>query len=39
MLFGRFRAWLMVIAFVVILAGVLFGYDRGVIAGAHVDLD
>ena len=29
----------MMVAFVVILAGVLFGYDRRVIAGAHVDLD
>ena len=34
MLFGRFRTWLMMVAFVTILAGVLFGYDQGVIAGA-----
>ena len=34
MLFGRFRTWLVMVAFVVILAGVLFGYDQGVIAGA-----
>jgi len=34
MLFGRFRTWLVMVAFVTILAGVLFGYDQGVIAGA-----
>ena len=34
MLFGRFRTWLAMVAFVVILAGVLFGYDQGVISGA-----
>ena len=34
MLFGRFRTWLAMVAFVTILAGVLFGYDQGVIAGA-----
>ena len=34
MLFGRFRTWLVMVAFVIILAGVLFGYDQGVIAGA-----
>src|SRR5215468_5720140 len=34
MLFGRWRFWLAMLAFVVILAGVLFGYDQGVISGA-----
>jgi len=34
MFFGRIRTWLMMVAFVTILAGVLFGYDQGVIAGA-----
>jgi sugar porter (SP) family MFS transporter len=34
LLFGRFRAWLVMVAVVVILAGMLFGYDQGVIAGA-----
>jgi len=34
MLFGRIRTWLMMVAFVTVLAGVLFGYDQGVIAGA-----
>jgi sugar porter (SP) family MFS transporter len=34
MLFGRFRTWLVMVGVVVILAGVLFGYDQGVIAGA-----
>lgn len=34
MLFGRFRTWLVVVGLVVILAGLLFGYDQGVIAGA-----
>ena len=33
MLFGRFRMWLVMVAAVVILAGLLFGYDQGVIAG------
>jgi len=32
MLSGRFRAWLAMVAFVTILARVLFGYDQGVIA-------
>jgi sugar porter (SP) family MFS transporter len=34
MLFGRYRTWLLMVGFVVILAGLLFGYDQGVIAGA-----
>ena len=34
MLFGRFRTWLVMVAVVVILCGMLFGYDQGVIAGA-----
>jgi sugar porter (SP) family MFS transporter len=34
MLFRRFRTWLVMVGFVVILAGLLFGYDQGVIAGA-----
>jgi sugar porter (SP) family MFS transporter len=34
LLFGRFRTWLVMVAVVVILTGVLFGYDQGVIAGA-----
>src|SRR5580765_4145265 len=34
MLFGRFRTWLVMVAAVVILAGLLFGYDQGVISGA-----
>src|SRR4029078_6484069 len=34
MLFGRFRTWLAMVAFVTVLAGVLFGYDQGVISGA-----
>ena len=34
MVFGRFRLWLAMVAVVIVLAGVLFGYDQGVIAGA-----
>ena len=34
LLFGRFRTWLVMVGVIVILAGVLFGYDQGVIAGA-----
>jgi sugar porter (SP) family MFS transporter len=34
LLFGRFRTWLVMVAVVVILAGMLFGYDQGVISGA-----
>jgi MFS family permease len=34
MLFGRFRTWLVMVAVVVILCGMLFGYDQGVISGA-----
>jgi len=34
MLFGRFRTWLIMVGLVVILSGLLFGYDQGVIAGA-----
>ena len=33
MLFGRFRTWLIMVGLVVILSGLLFGYDQGVIAG------
>ena len=33
-LFRRFRKWLAMVAFITILAGVLFGYGQGVIAGA-----
>ena len=34
LIFGRFRFWLFMVGLVVILTGVLFGYDRGVISGA-----
>jgi sugar porter (SP) family MFS transporter len=38
MLFGRWRFWLSMVAAVVILAGLLFGYDQGVISGAIGDI-
>src|SRR5215472_17797294 len=34
LIFGRFRFWLFMVGLVVILTGVLFGYDQGVISGA-----
>ncbi len=34
LLFGRFRPWMAMVAVVTILAGLLFGYDQGVISGA-----
>jgi sugar porter (SP) family MFS transporter len=34
MLFGRYRFWLFMVGVVVILTGLLFGYDQGVISGA-----
>jgi MFS transporter, SP family, galactose:H+ symporter len=34
MLSGRFRTWLIMVGVVVILPGLPFGYDQGVIAGA-----
>jgi sugar porter (SP) family MFS transporter len=38
MVFGRFRLWLCMVTVVVVLAGVLFGYDQGVISGALDDI-
>jgi len=34
LIFGRFRFWLFMVGVVVILTGLLFGYDQGVISGA-----
>jgi MFS transporter, SP family, galactose:H+ symporter len=34
LIFGRFRFWLFMVGLVVILTGMLFGYDQGVISGA-----
>ncbi|MGO9220540.1 MAG: sugar porter family MFS transporter [Streptosporangiaceae bacterium] len=34
LIFGRFRFWLFMVGTVVILTGLLFGYDQGVISGA-----
>jgi hypothetical protein len=34
LILGRFRFWLFMLGLIVILTGLLFGYDQGVISGA-----
>ena len=36
LVFGRVRFWMVMVGVVTILAGILFGYDQGVISGALV---